>query len=249
MTTYSFKAAAAALALSIATPAFASPDTFIDFVEEPIGVSEEHLFLLRVSTDNLGYYEASRVEVYFVQVDWETGEETTLVVDRFVKSMDYSEDGEAQGYSIKRDKGVEPRSPHILMTERGGIPWIAASRPANLSGPPVVSDQPDWITVQYGGTHRISRDAIQLRLEKQKAFFLANVADHPRSSTMTTRQFFEERTISAARCASDGIYDYWVPDRSKLPLLMRVACAWDEDSERTSLIVQLQPAGDVGEGP
>lgn len=53
-------------------PASASPDTFIDFAEEPIAVSKEHLFLLRASTDNLGYDEASRVEVYFVQVDWIT---------------------------------------------------------------------------------------------------------------------------------------------------------------------------------
>ncbi|KWV91610.1 hypothetical protein AUC45_10335 [Erythrobacter sp. YT30] len=231
----------AALGLLIAAPLSASPDTFIDFVEEPIGVSEDHLFLLRVSTDNLGYYEASRVEVYFVQIDWETGAETTLVVDRFVKSMDYDENGEAQGYSIKRDEGLKPRSPYLVMTERGGIPWIAAHRLWKLSAPPVVSDQPDWITVQHGGSHRISRDAIQDGLEKQKAFFVANIADHPRSSSMTTRQHFEERTISAAQCASDGIYDYWVPGRSTLPLLMRVRCAFDDDSEQTSLIVQLRP--------
>ncbi len=234
------KSPLAALCLAFAAPVAASPDTFIDLVEDPIGVSEDHLFLLRVSTDNLGYYEASRVEVYFVQIDWETGEETTLLVDRFVNSMDYDENGEAQGYSIKRDEGVEPRSPHILMVERGGIPWIAAHRPWSLSGPPPVSDQPDWITVQHGSTHRISREAIQQRLDAQQAFFVANVAEHPRSSSMTTRQHFDARMISAANCASDGVLDYWVPGRAKLPLLMRVRCEYDEDSEQTSLIVQLE---------
>lgn len=247
MKKHTFRPALAILALLFSTPTLASPDTFIDLVEEPLGVSEDHLFLLRVSTDNLGYYEASRVEVYFVQIDWETGAETALVVDRFVRSMDYDDSGEAQGYSIKRDEGLEPRSPYLLMSERGGVPWIAASRPANLSDPPVIRDQSDWITVTYGGAHRISRDAIQDRLEAQKAFFLANAAEHPRSSTMTTRQHFEERTISVASCASDGVYDYWVPGRAKLPLLMRVRCASDEDSEMTSLIVRLRI--EVGEAP
>lgn len=232
--------AVAALSLLMAAPVAASPDTFIDFVEDPIGVSEDHLFLLRVSTDNLGYYEASRIEVYFVQIDWKTGDENTLLVDRFVKSMDYDENGESQGYSIKRDEGVEPRSPHILMVERGGIPWIAAHRPWIFSVPPVVSDQPDWISVQHGGTYRISREAIQDRLDQQKAFFAANVVDHPRSSTLTTRQYFEERVISADKCVSDGVFDYWVPGRRELPLLMRVRCAYDEDSEQTSLIIKLE---------
>lgn len=235
----------AALAL-VASPASGSPETSIDIHEEPVGVSESHLFLLRVSDDNLGYHESKRVEVFLVAIDWETGDEQATLIDRFVKSADYGSDGDYQGYSIKRDSGVEPKSPHQILVSRGAVPWLAAHRPVSVEVPPQISADIEAIRVRFGQNqpYQISRAAIQRQLDRQRAFMASNVADHPRSSTMTTRQYFEDRQISASDCRPDRLLNFWVPDRTKLSFLMRVICAADDDGNQTSLVVQLQTASD-----
>ncbi|MEL7218660.1 MAG: hypothetical protein AAGK01_09550 [Pseudomonadota bacterium] len=234
----------------MSSPASASPDTFIDILEDPIGVSETHLFTLRMSTDNLGYYEAMRVEVYLVELDWQTGAETTYLIDRFVRSSDYAENGEILGYSIKRDEGVELRDPYRIVQARGAVPWLAAASPVSSERSPQIASNPDSMVVQYWGDTEflVSKTAIQARLDEVGAFMAENVVDHPRSSTMTTRQYFADRRGSVDNCQPEELLDFWVPGRARLPMLLRISCASDEDSERTSLVVQLPPADGVEAG-
>lgn len=230
--------------LALSAPAFATPPTVIDVHEEPAGVSETHLYLLRVSTDNLGYYEASRVEIYLIAVDWRSGAEEAILIDRFVRSSDYSEDGDFLGYSIKRDEGIEPASPYQIITDRGAMPWFAVSRSPSVSNPAEITSDADQISAQFGVNVPlvVTREALQDALDRQSAFMVQNVADHPRSTTVTTRQYFDWREPSAADCRPVRLLDYWVPGRAELPLLMQVNCSVDEDEGETSLVVQLRPA-------
>ena len=231
-----------ALLAALSAPASATPPTVIEVLEEPVGVSETHLFVLRVSTDNLGYYEAVRVEMYLIARDWKTGEEDATLIDRFMNSSDYSDEGEILGYSIKRDEGVEPANLQTLITDRGGMPWIAAQRPSDASDHARVENGTEDIRIPMvdRAAPKITRAEIQRQLDRQRLFLAANVADHPRSSTMSTRQHFEERRVSAEHCRFEKMLQFWIPRRSEYPLLMQLRCDEYPEDGITSLVVQLE---------
>lgn len=225
----------------VASPASAAPDTMIDIHEEPIGVSETHLFLLRTSKDNLGYYEAMRVEMFLIIRDFASGEESHVVIDKFVHSSDYSDEGEFEGYSIKRDAGVEPVDPYRFLQERGALPWPAVSYPERFEYGPKITMGADAVEVQFGSTPplTISRVQIQEKLDRVKDFMAHKVTDHRRSSSMTTKQFFEWREVQAKHCYSAELLGFWMLGQGNRPYLMRVDCAFDGDSETTSIVLPL----------
>lgn len=232
----------AALLVMLAAPAFASPDTMVDIHEEPIGVSETHLFLLRTSKDNLGYYEASRIEMFLIIRDFASGEETHVVVDRFVRSSDYTDDGEFTGYSIKRDAGVDPVDPYALIRTRGALPWPAVANPTPFEFPPKIRITSGEVEVQFGSNPPITlaREKLQERLAHVQQFMAEHVADHPRSSSMTTKQYFEGREVSADQCHSGEVLNYWLHGKGKHPHMVLVHCSFvDSDGETTSVVVQL----------
>lgn len=234
-------AAFCACVLAFTSPANASPDSFIDMHEEPVGMSATHLFLLRTSTDNLGYYEALRAEIFLVVQDLQSGGEEVIVIDKFVHSSDYSDDGELTGYSIKRDAGIEPVDPASVLRARGALPWVAIHRPTGFEALATITMGEQAIEVQIGGNTplRLSREAIQAKLTRMGRFMADNVADHPRSSSMTTKQHFEGREVTAAQCHSAELLDYWMLGQRNRPHLLRVHCAYDEDSETTSVVMRL----------
>ena len=226
--------------LALANPAIASPDTFIDIHEEPIGISGTHLFLLRTATDNLGYHEALRAEIFLIVQDLRSGEEEVIVVDKFVHSSDYTDDGDLVGYSIKRDAGIESVDPYRILRARGALPWTAALTAPKSSPTAKITMHDGAVQVQFdaGSALRITHEDIQAKLNHVGRFMAENVADHPRSASMTTKQFFEERTVSAEHCYHAESLGFWVLCKGDQPPLMRVHCAYDDDSETTSVIVQ-----------
>ncbi|MEP1420852.1 MAG: hypothetical protein ABJK59_03665 [Erythrobacter sp.] len=230
--------------LALASPANASPDTFIDIHEEPVGMSGTHLFLLRTATDNLGYYEALRAEIFLIVQDLRSGEEEVIVVDKFVHSSDYTDDGDLAGYSIKRDAGIESIDPYSVMRARGGLPWTAALTVPKSTPTAKITMVDGAVQVQFdtGPALRITREDIQAKLNHVGRFMAENVADHPRSASMTTRQFFEERTVSAEQCYHAEWLGFWFLGKGNKPPLLRVHCAYDDDSETTSVIVRLPAA-------
>lgn len=239
-----FFAAFCAGVLALASPGYASPDSFIDIHEEPIGMSETHLFLLRTSTDNLGYYEALRAEIFLIVQDLQSGAQEVIVIDKFVHSSDYSDDGELTGFSIKRDVGVQPIDPASVLRARGALPWAAIHRPPGFAPLATITMGEQAIEVQIGGNLplRLAREAIQEKLTRMGRFMADNVAEHPRSSSMTTKQHFEAREVKAAQCHSAQLLGYWMLGRGNLPYLLRVHCAYDEDSETTSIVMALPEA-------
>lgn len=234
----------AAMMLAAPVPAYASPDIMVDIHEEPIGISETHLFLLRTSKDNLGYYEALRVEMFLLIRDFASGEETHVVIDKFVRSSDYTDDGEFTGYSIKRDAGVVPVDPYTFVRERGALPWPAVANPAPFEFPPRVGIKEGVVEVQFGSNPPItlSREKLEERLAHVQQFMVVNVADHPRSSSMTTLQYFAQRQVSPDHCHSGEVLEYWLHGKGKHPHMVQVHCSFfDRDGETTSVVVELPP--------
>ncbi|MDY7097513.1 MAG: hypothetical protein SXU28_05190 [Pseudomonadota bacterium] len=225
-------------------PANATPDTVIDLDEQPVGASETHLFLLRVARDNLGQYEATRVEVFLVAQDWRSGAEEVWVIDRFVKSMDYSDGGDPLGYSIKRDEGQTVGNIHRIIADEGGMPWQAVQRTVNQRTRLNFASDSEAMRFSFGTDARfaVTRDALQGRLDQVTDFFAERMVDYRRHSTVPTRQYVSERGISAGDCRVDRVMDFWVPGRAELSPLVKFDCASSPDDPRTSVVVQLQPA-------
>ncbi len=232
-------------------PAFATPPDVIDIREEPFGLNETHLFVLRSSTDNLGLYESLRVETFLVAIDAATGEEEHWLIDRSVRSSEYSEDGEMLGYKVVRDEGLADVNPFAILAERDALPWSAVSLTGWYEVKADFARTPDggWqASYPSGQVFRIADAALVQKLVGVSDFMSRNVADHPRMASIATRQLFADRTVPLESCEPAAVFNHFALRAPGTELLVRIDCSVRDEVGVTSVVVHLKEDRSVVSG-
>ena len=227
----------------LCSPAHATPPDVIDIREQPFGLSETHLFVLRSSSDNLGLYESMRSETFLVAINAETGEEEHWLIDRTIRSSQYSDDGEMLGYTVTRDEGVESINPFTILTERNAAPWSAVSQTGRLDIQAKFARAGGnaWqASYPSGQVFEVTDAALAEQLDQTRVFMASNVADHPRMSTLTTRGLFADRTIPLETCEPGMVFNHYALSKPGEELLVRMDCSDRDELGVTSIIVRFK---------
>lgn len=220
----------------------ATPPDVISIDEEPFGLSDTHWFFIRSSSDNLGLYESYRLESFLVAIDRKTGEETSWVLDRMTQRSAYSEDGEFQGYEVKRDADLEHANAHSLLAQYGGVLWSALSYREGVLTPPEITDTGDTYQAAYGDDRvfQITKARLDEALKKRAAFMAKNVSDTPRMASITTRQLYADRSIPLETCRPDRVLEFWSFNHNPEQKLLRVLCSDVDGVGETTAIITLK---------
>ena len=234
-------AVAAALTLS-ATPAAATPPDVIEIRDQLFALSDDTVFVLRTSVDNLGVYFSSYRETWLVGIDVATGEETMWLVWRGRRDTEFGADAGNEWYEITtfdREDWHDPmqvvadaRAELVLGDDRG------ASRSALL--------EPDaagrfTVTMDYLPTFAWQRAAAIDHARASVDTLAANVAEAERMAPVTTRELFAMREVQWDSCTfHQHGYPHGVGRRAYL--LVRLDCESMETGERTSLIQAVSPS-------
>lgn len=237
--------AGCALALAAPNPALATPPDIIDIVETPFGLSETHLFVLRSSSDNLGLYDSMRTETFLVAVDLATGEDEFWLVDRAERTLEYDEDGNPLDHVVKRDQDVTLANPMSILSERGGLVW-SAIEPVLVE--PTLGETETGYTLSYPGgtTFGIDKTAIAQRFARMTTFMAENVADRRRMSTMSTREVFAGRFVSADDCKPGDVLESAAMRAYPAFQIVRVDCTTDVDDGITAFVSVWPVVSDQG---
>lgn len=232
-----------ALGVLLGTPqaALATPESVLDIREEPFGLSDTHLFMLRSSSDNLGLYESLRSESFLVAIDLETGAEEHWLLDRMVRSSDYSDDGELLGYKVVRDAGLDPVNPFAVLSERSALPWSAMTQTGwyNIKAEFARAASGSWqASYPSGQVFEISDAALTQKLASVGTFMAENIADHPRLSTISTQQLFADRMVPLDTCAPVAVFNHFALNKPGTQLLVQMDCSDRDEVGVTSLIVR-----------
>ncbi|MEO0907214.1 MAG: hypothetical protein AAFY07_06775 [Pseudomonadota bacterium] len=230
--------------LSLVTPAHATPPSVITIEDRPFGLSENELFVLRTTSDNLGTYTRSRYETYLVAISLETGTQTLWHIET------------AQfGVTADNHPGVgddEARPPPMIVTHqpafrimanRDGLFWGAVSQIyfGTLSKPTLSVDK-DVLTVSGNNRPSFSiRVADALAYVTSSAQKIAtNVPDYWRFEPISTRDQFGSMALEDAKCNYAVADLAGLPGATRLLQLVRVECLEKElETTRYSFLVPI----------
>lgn len=227
------------LSLILAPPARATPETFIEIRDEAFGISEDELFLLRTTLDNMGSYYETRLETFLVAISLNTGEQQSWHISSATITTQLSEEGEEETQKLEYLPTAKKVDPFAILAGREGILWqsLASQRPKVQ--PKAQKFGPDAVMFTYPqlADFVVTKEAAQAYRRSAIRQLASDIPDYPRNRQMTTREFIVERLTHSKPC------DYAFGDVGNTPLepqpvyLVRMTCVDEDGLEPTSLLV------------
>lgn len=219
-------------------PAFATPPDVIEVHDEPFGLSKQHLYVLRTTTDNLGLYESTRIETFLVAINLVTSAEEYWPVYRALKTTDYDETGKDLGVVIRPDETTDLADPIAILAANGGIPWGALYFPKHLNADFQVSETSSAFVLDRKMPPPLSlkKSDVAERLAAMSGALAKQISNYPRMSAMQTTDFFADRLIDPKSCKPGQVFRPYPPFRSVETIAIRLDCTADEDIGSTSVI-------------
>ncbi len=224
----------AAACLGLSGPAAATPPDVIAIEDSLFGISATHAFVLRQTSDNLGSHYSDRRETYLVAINLETGEEQLWPVYGATRTTDFGETGDDDRQVVTVDPRREMVDPYAVLEARTALPLSEYGGESYLE----LTDDAHTVRIVHPGGWRftLSKAGSFARMESSLAGLAARMADLPRTGTMSTRQFYNDRTILPESCGYSAIAGFYSFYTERPAQLVRVTCHDGEEMEITSLI-------------
>lgn len=226
----------------------ATPPDMVTIDDTLLGVSDTHVFILRSTGDNLGLHQAWRTETWLVVLDPSTGAEELLPVHAITRRSEWL--GENRGDDITLDGGLPEGAvnPFAAMAERGGVPTLARGNDADARSREILPV--DGLLLDAPGGPYSYALPLAKALGRARASVTAlaeRVEDVDRMSTLSTRQYYRDKTFSADVCEFTTFGWTVRVDRGTRHFQpMRMSCT-DPDSMTTTSLIQFLPARDEAE--
>lgn len=231
----------AALAL-VATPAAATPPDVIEIEDQLFALSNDTVFVLRSSTDNLGVYYSLYRETWLVAIDVESGAETSWLVWRGRRDTVFGEDGSDESLAVTLIDREAWHDPMQVIGDAGAELVLGDDRHARETEPLVANAAGMFdVSIDYWPHFAWQRGAALDRARRSVATLAANVAEVDRLAPVTTAELFAMREVDWDSCQFRQ-HGYPRGAGANSYLLVRVDCEGMDNGERTSLIQAVSPS-------
>ncbi|MEL1252080.1 hypothetical protein [Aurantiacibacter gilvus] len=229
-------------ALLVATPAAATPPDVIDISDQLFALSNDAVFVLRSSTDNLGVYYSSYRETWLVGIDVATGEETAWLVYRGRRDTVFGDDGTDESLAVTLIDRESWHDPMQVIADAQAERVLGEGR-GRRDGEALIPDASGQFAVELDYWPRFAwqRRAALDRARASVATLAANVAETDRLAPVTTRELFAMREVEWDSCAFHQ-HGYPRGTAANAYLLVRVDCEGVDNGETTSLIQVVSPS-------
>ncbi|MEM6476372.1 MAG: hypothetical protein AAF687_09415 [Pseudomonadota bacterium] len=237
-----FAIIAAVAGAAFAAPVAATPPNVMTVEDQAFGLSEDELFVLRTTSDNLGSYFEARHETFLVAIALDDGAETYWPVNSVSVTTVFGEEGEDDRRELVRPDGAGHANPFDILAERGGLPWRAVAPGAGNFITAAFEQDETSVTVRYEGLSAFTlgkSDAVA-RVRSVMDRIAAEVPDYPSTSTVMSSERFASRMIVPEMCR------YSVNDYAASPLtytalqLVQVTCGDGEDLDSNTVLIPVR---------
>lgn len=237
-----FSLACAVGALLAATPAAATPPDVIDIRDQLVALSDDTVFVLRSSVDNLGVYYSSYRETWLVAIDVASGEETSWLVWRGRRDTMFGANVDNEWTEVTTFNRADWHDPMQVIADAGAELVLGDGR-GRSADEALVPDASGRFVVggEYWPRFTWQRDPALEHARTSVATLVANVAETDRLAPITTAELFAMREVDWDGCAfHQAGYPQGVGERTYL--LVRLDCESEDTGERTSLIQVFSPS-------
>lgn len=218
---------AAALSFCLSFPASATPPDIMNVRDDLFGMSQNHIFVLRMTADNLGLHITGRNDVLLVATEITTGRETLWPVYRIYRGPDYATDDTGLTERIEVESWDGARNPYDILAEYSGVPALAlAADPQQEREQPKVSLTNEALTIKYadGAKHRLETEALFAGLNDTRERLADAIGEYDRMAPITNRELLADFTFKVESCkAQDPISPRATASNTPVQLV-RVAC-------------------------
>ena len=223
-------------------PAAATPPNVMTVEDQAFGLSEDELFVLRTTNDNLGSYFEARHETFLVAISLDSGAETYWPVNSVTVSTIFGEAGASDERVILPGKSEAHENPYDILAKRSGLPWRAVAPGEGTFVAPVFEQNESSVTVTYEGAPAfvLDKDDAVARVQSVMERIAAEVPDYPSTSTVMSRERFAARMIVPEMCRYSA-NDFAVRPQSYGALqLVRVSCGDGEDLDTNTVLIPVR---------
>ena len=229
----------AAAALFVAAPAAATPPDVIDIRDQLFALSNDTVFVLRSSVDNLGVYYSSYRETWLVGIDVASGEETSWLVYRGRRDTVFGDDGNDEGVAVTLMDREDWHDPMQVIADAQAELVLGEGR-QRTDDEALVPDAAGQFVVERDYWPRFAwlRDDALGQLRVSVSTLAAQVAEADRMAPVSTQELFAMREVEWDSCA---FYEHGYT-RSNSYLIVRIDCESGETGETTSLIQVVNPS-------
>ena len=241
--------AVGALVLGVNAPTQATPPDHVVIIDTPFGLSDEALFVLRHTSDNLGLHTAQRSETWLVAIDAASGEETLWPVHAAERRSDWDEETGAEVWNTTSDVPEGAANPYTILAEHGAATLAGNPRGSDEDAPKAKLSAGN-IAVEYHPDRRFALSAGEARARHDASVeaLAGKVANVARIAPVTTREVFLASRAGEAKCTFATLgWPLWFIPGERAYQALRVSCPAFEGMEGHSFI-QLLPQQPVASG-
>lgn len=231
----------AALALS-STPAAATPPDMIEISDQLFAMSDQTVFVLRSSVDNLGVYFSSYRETWLVGIDVATGEETMWLVWRGRRDTRFGNDAADEWAEITTFDREQWHDPMQVIADADAELVLGLGRGVRDDA----QLEPDaagrfTVAMDFAPTFSWQRSVSIEHARTSVESLASRVAEAERMAPITTHELFAMREVEWDSCTfNQHGYPHGTGERAYL--LVRLDCESMETGERTRLIQVVSPS-------
>lgn len=222
-------------------PGYATPPDIINVRDEIFGVSERKIFLLRITYDNLGLYDAEQRDVVLVALDRRTQEEISWPVYRARTVPDYERDETGTTSRVDQHSLLDAVDPFEILGEFDGMPVGTKIRGYEVAAN--LKFEEDTILVSYdnGTVFRADMDNLSQGLTVSLGALADLIGDYDRVAPVQTRDLLGALTFLPDQCRITDTRRFDLPLGKTPSLVARLTCD-DDAGQLISLLVLIPSA-------
>ncbi|SEB59229.1 hypothetical protein [Rhodobacter sp. 24-YEA-8] len=233
----------------------ATPPDIIDLRDEIFGFSEQSIFLLRSTWDNLGVYSSEQREVFLVVVDRQSGAESLAPVYQVRRDEDQAREASGPGTTWWMTRAVVPAeavNPWQVLAEARGVPYGAGGQGDSGPAPVEGSLAPGGeihIGLETGWSWRGEGAVLVAGIGSRLDGIAAALGEPQRIAPVTVRDLLAGQVFTDQDCDIAGGQ---VLDRAAggpPSALVRIDCVEGEGGQLASLLIVLPEAWRVAAAP
>lgn len=239
-----FTIVSALIAAASAVPAAATPPDAISVEDQAFGLSEDELFVLRTTSDNLGSHFEARHDTFLVAIALDSGAETYWPVNSVTVTTVFGSEGEEDRREYLRPDVEDRANPFDILAKRGGLPWRAVSAAEGIYIKPAFEQSEASVTVRYEGSPAfvLSKADAVARVRSVMARIATEAPNYSSTTTVMSSERFAARVIAPETCHY-SISDFAVRPQSFGSLqLVQVTCSDSEDVESNTVLIPVMAA-------